>query len=134
MGNSNPIILDKNTNGISSFQLPSGPQEDSYKISLFVQIIDDSDGITEHLILTPVIVKQNDQLVNNLANNLLNSNTNDTNMKNNLINGDLLTTSSFITSFVSILDDQKALNNSLNGTNSVRYFYYKNRVGVIHIF
>lgn len=58
-------------------QLPQGPDTDSYRQYIFVNIIDDSNGITVYYIETPIVVMPNDeltiQLINSIANNDVNS-------------------------------------------------------------
>lgn len=57
-----------------SIQLPQGPQSDSYKLYLFVNIIDDSLGVTVYNISTPVQVNQNQNLASSLLNDVLTNN------------------------------------------------------------
>ena len=66
-GITTPISLDQNSNGNSAFQLPSGPESDSYQISLYVNVMDDSDGVTQYNVPMNAVVKPNNDLVNNLA-------------------------------------------------------------------
>ena len=47
--------------------MPQGPESDSYKIYLFVNVIDDSSGTTTYPISTPVVVTPNDKLADDLA-------------------------------------------------------------------
>jgi hypothetical protein len=66
-GNENPIALNYNSNGDLLIQLPQGPDYDFYKLYLFVNIIDDTYGVTVYNITQPVTVMPNDNLANNLA-------------------------------------------------------------------
>lgn len=66
-GNENPIALNYNSNGDLNIQLPQGPAYDSYKLHLFVNIIDDSYGTTVYQIGQPISVMPNDNFVTNLA-------------------------------------------------------------------
>ena len=66
-GNENPIALNYNSNGDLYIQLPQGPDYDSYKLYLFVNIIDDTYGVTVYNIVKPVTVMPNVNLANNLA-------------------------------------------------------------------
>ena len=50
------IMLNYNSNGNLSVQLPSGLSSDSYKLYLHVQVIDDSNGQTFFSIAEPVII------------------------------------------------------------------------------
>jgi len=66
-GNLNLISLNYNSNGQISLQLPQGPQSDSYKIYLSVNVIDDTNGVTSYnLKNNPIIVKPNDALAQSL--------------------------------------------------------------------
>ena len=67
MGNLNPIALNYNSNGNLNIQLPQGPAYDSYKLYLFVNIIDDTYGVTVYNLTQPVIVMPNNNLTNSLA-------------------------------------------------------------------
>jgi hypothetical protein len=59
----NLISLNYNSNGKISLQLPQGPQSDSYKIYLSVNIIDDTNGVTNYYVKNnPIIVKPNEAL------------------------------------------------------------------------
>ena len=59
--------MNYNSNGDLYIQLPQGPDYDSYKLYLFVNIIDDTYGVTVYNITQPVTVMPNDNLANNLA-------------------------------------------------------------------
>ena len=69
----NLISLNYNSNGQISVQLPQGPQSDSYKIYLSVNIIDDTYGVTAFAIKTPVIVMPNDALAMSLMQSMMNN-------------------------------------------------------------
>ncbi len=69
-GNEKPIALNYNSDGYLSIILPQGPDTDSFKLSLFVNIIDDTNGITVYNILKPVVVMPNDNLVENLVDSI----------------------------------------------------------------
>ena len=61
------ISLNYNSNGQISLQLPQGPQSDSYKIYLSVNVIDDTNGMTSiNVKNNPIIVKPNDALAQSL--------------------------------------------------------------------
>jgi hypothetical protein len=72
----NLISLNYNSNGQVSVQLPQGPQSDSYKIYLSVNIIDDTYGVTAFVIKTPVIVMPNDALAMSLMQSMMNNDAN----------------------------------------------------------
>lgn len=105
-----------NSNGISEFKLPNGPIDDSFKISLFVNIVDDSNAVYKYSILNPLIVQPNVALIDNLANKIL---LNNSDYLNELRNSSVQYTTSFITSFASILDNQNS------ATNKVLYKSFK---------
>jgi hypothetical protein len=111
-GITNPISIDQNSNGNSAFQLPSGPESDSYKISLYVNVMDDSDGVTQYNIPTNAVVKPNNDLVNSLASSFIDSNSDSAN--NNLIQtltkGSVQSTATFVNSFALMLDSQTNTN------------------------
>lgn len=66
-GNDNPIALNYNSNGDLWIQLPQGPDSDGNKIYLFVNIIDDTYGVTVYNLTQPVIVTPNNNLASQLA-------------------------------------------------------------------
>ena len=70
MGNSNPASIAVNSDGKANVKLPAGPQHDSYRINLFVQIYDDSNAITVYHIATQVTVTVDTQVASNLASDL----------------------------------------------------------------
>ena len=105
-GNLNPILLGENSNGTSKFQLPNGPIDDSYKISLFVYIIDNSNEFSKFSIPTQIIVQPNVALIDSLATKLLGANSND--YLNELKNASVQYTTTLITSLTSALDNQVA--------------------------
>ncbi len=109
-GISKTLCLDKNTNGYSSnFQLPSGPESNSYEINLYVNINDDSDGVTQYDIPLVVIVKPDQDMINNFTSSLFGSSSES--VANNLIKGDLMSTTAFINTFTLMLDTQTIISN-----------------------
>ena len=52
-------------------QLPQGPQSDSYKIYLSVNVIDDTEGLTFYQIESPIIVTPNNDLASSISNSML---------------------------------------------------------------
>ena len=71
MNNTNPIQLSYNANATLTTILPLGPSHDSYRLSVFIQIIDDSNAITVYNLPYKVIVKPSASAANNEMNNLL---------------------------------------------------------------
>ena len=59
LDNLSPIALNYNNNGAIRLQLPQGPASDSYKISITVKIIDDSNGVQTYNIPGKVQVLPN---------------------------------------------------------------------------
>ena len=111
-GITTPISLDQNSNGNSAFQLPSGPESDSYQISLYVNVMDDSDGVTQYNVPTNAVVKPNNDLVNNLAGSLVDSNSGaaSNNLIQTLTKGSVQSAATFVNSFAVMLDAQTNTN------------------------
>lgn len=93
--------------------LPQGPEYDNYNMSMFVKIIDDTNGATIFNILTPINVKPDTVFTNSLLDDILNSNTSSQANKN-LFSGDLRKTSNTISLLSQLLNSQ-----SLNDKNSI---------------
>ena len=110
----NPIYLSKSLNGESTFQLPSGPQNYSYEINLYVIITDDSDGSIQYNISTPVVVQTDQALISQMSNNILNNNV----FIQSLGSNSLQSTASFINSFTSVFNSQQ--------TNVIFFYFYRN--------
>jgi hypothetical protein len=70
----NPIAFSYNTNGRLEIELPQGAKSDSYKLYLFINIVDDLGGTLVFNIKNPVIVESNDDLKLSLATEILGSN------------------------------------------------------------
>ena len=96
------ISLDKNNLGKSVFKLPSG------FLTLKVNVIDDSSGINQFIIPDLVKVDLNNDFINKMSENILNSNIDD------LKSSSVQSISSFITSFVSVIDTKSYSNNQSN--------------------
>ena len=71
MNDSNPIALNYNQNGIVNITLPQGPSYDEYRISIFVQIIDDCDAITVYNIPYKITVQPKPGLLEDVTSQLL---------------------------------------------------------------
>lgn len=110
--------MDQNINGTSSFQLPSGPESNFYQLNLYVNIIDDSDGITQYNMPSFVIVKPDNDMFNNFTNSLLGSDIES--LTKSLIAGNLKSATAFINSFTLMLDSQTVTNN----TDTVFYYLF----------
>ena len=72
----NPIAFSYNSNGRLEIELPQGAKSDSYKLYLFVNIIDDLGGTLVYYLKTPVIVGSNTGLKDSLSSEILGSDQN----------------------------------------------------------
>lgn len=108
--------MGKNQKGISTFQLPHGPKDDDYKITIFVDIYDDSDGISRFIIEEPIIVEPNEEKINLLIENFLAPN--NSHFLEAFKNASVQTTSTFVMSLTAMINNQPVLNTT-NGTNNV---------------
>ena len=61
--------MNYNSVGIGNLQLPQGPQSDSYFIYLSVNIIDDTNGVTNFVLSNPVVVLPNTNLLSDASSN-----------------------------------------------------------------
>jgi len=76
---------------------------------LYVNINDDSDGVTKYDIPLVVTVKPDQDMISNFTDSLFGSNSQS--VVNSLINGNLKSTTAFINSFTLMLDAQTAPSN-----------------------
>jgi hypothetical protein len=60
------LALSYNSDGILAVRLPQGPDYDSYRLYIYVNIIDESHGFTTYHITKPVQVYPNNALADNL--------------------------------------------------------------------
>lgn len=63
-------MLNYNSNGYLSVQLPQGPSTDSYKIYLLVYITDDTDGSTMYYLSDPIQVQPDNSLAQSLSDSI----------------------------------------------------------------
>jgi hypothetical protein len=118
-GNSNPIALNYNRNGDLFIQLPQGPAYDSYKLYLFVNIIDDTYGTIVYNITQPVTVMPD----NNFASFITATDPNspffqDLNSENlNIVAKNVIALSS-VFNIQSLSASSSATSSSLNTTNA----------------
>ncbi len=117
MGCANPISLGINTIGEIIFQLPHGPPEHDYQLFLYVDVYDDSDGITQFSIETPVVVIPDENKLNELIENFLAPNNSE--FLDTFRNASVQTTSTFILSLIAMINAQTAQSNQTNGSNNV---------------
>jgi hypothetical protein len=119
-GLSNPVSLSYNSIGNLSIQLPQGPKSDSYRIYLFVNIIDDSLGTTVYNLTLPISVTSNKLLVQNLmgsisSNDMSNSIYADLNSGNlNLVTKNVVSLSTSLNIQISDISSGFILNSSVN--------------------
>ena len=102
-----------------TIQLPEGPSSDSYKIYLFVNIIDDTDGTTVYYLPNPVIVTPNNNLATSLADSITSSDPN-CQFLVELNSGNLNTVSKNVISLATVFniqsESQTAASSSSSGT------------------
>ena len=115
-GNKKPIALNYNSDGYLSIILPQGPDTDAFKLSLFVNIIDDTNGITVYNILKPVVVLPNDNLVENLVDSIA-SNDENNQFIIEVNSGNLNLVSKNIIALTSIFNAQSSLSTKADDTN-----------------
>lgn len=84
---------------------------DFYKIYLFVNIIDDSDGIFQFIVNQSIVVNPNSDLFNSFADSLINSNSI---LVNTLKNANIVNACSFINIFTISLNSQNTNNSNYN--------------------
>lgn len=89
--------------GYLSIQLPQGAIYDSFKLSLFVQIIDDSDGIIVYNIPGKIICELRDGFIAGVTEEILNNGGGSAFVKD-LNSGNLQTVSKNIIAFTSIIN------------------------------
>ena len=92
-----------NGNGYERVLLPAGPQDDSYKVYIFVRIIDDLGGVTEYKISSPIIVEPNFYVASAYLDDMLNNKNTKTFIKQ-LFTGNLQQTSQNVISFATNLN------------------------------
>ncbi len=105
LGNSNPIYLGESLSGEATFQLPPGLESNSYNLSLYVSIIDESDGNTQYNIADQVRVEPNNASIKNLSLNILDGSSW---LISRLKNGSFQSVASFINSFAFMLNSQSS--------------------------
>ena len=120
LDNLNFISLSSNTNGQINFQLPQGPQSDTYKIYLVVNVKDNSNGVTTYNISTPVTVLPNDTSVQSLTDSILNLNGNGSNSQilNSLNSGDTNLVTSNVLALTSLINAQSTSDNSSSNSDN----------------
>lgn len=100
------MALSYNADGILAVQLPQGPESDSYKLYIYVNIIDESYGFTTYHVAKPVQVYPNTELVEKLLKTSL---TNDPRNQAvvNLNTGNLKTVASFVTTLTTEINQKE---------------------------
>ena len=106
-----------NTNGYERVLLPAGPQDDSYKVYVFVRVIDDLGGVAEYKISSPIIVEPNFYAANAYLSDMLNNKNTKTFIKQ-LFTGNLQQTAQNVISFATNLNQIK-INNPIDNADAV---------------
>jgi hypothetical protein len=101
----NPIYLGQSLSGEVTFQLPPGIESNSYNLSLYVNISDESDGFTQYNISDQVRVEPNNTWIDNLSQNILDSSSW---LISFLKNGSFQSVVSFMNSFAFMLNSQSS--------------------------
>jgi len=97
--------LGESLSGEATFQLPPGLESNSYNLSLYVNIIDESDGNTQYNIADQVRVEPNNASINSLSQNILDGSSW---LISRLKNGSLQSVVSFINSFAFMLNSRSS--------------------------
>jgi len=118
LGCSNPISLGINKKGNLTFQLPSGPKDHDYQIILYVDVFDDSDGVTQYVIPETVVVAPNQDALNQLVESFIAPN--NTEFIESFVNSSTIVTISTFMMSLNVMVAEQTLVNSTNGSNSVR--------------
>ncbi len=109
-----------NKKGKLIFQLPSGPKDHDFQITLYVAVYDDSDGITKYVIPDPVVVTPDYDALNELVDSFISPN--NTEFIDSFVNRSTVASlSTFMMSLISMVNEQ-TISNSTNGSNSVKLF------------
>jgi hypothetical protein len=116
-GSNIPLSLSYNSDGILQTQLPQGAFYDSFRLYLFINIIDDSGGITTYAISAPIFVYPNPDLNSKMYNELTANDPRSTAVVT-LNSGNLKDVATFITVFSIELNYQATNTNSSNGTKN----------------
>ena len=116
LGCPSPIAVSYDSQGRMAMQLPQGPPYDSYKVNLFVQIVDDGDGVTVFNITDPVYVHPNSELTNMMMDDILYNPV--SSFLNILKTGTLQGVSQQLASFTSMLNMQALSAADAQGANT----------------
>ena len=120
--NSTPIAINFNNMGVLKSQLPQGLESNSFKLFLFVQIIDDSDAITIFDLKNPITVKPRPDYLANVSKQLLDNPENSSFLKM-LKNADLQQSSRNIISISSMLNDQNSNTTSSQDAEKIKNIF-----------
>lgn len=113
-GSTNPISLGNSSLGSLITTLPSGSSNNSYNVYLYVLIYDDTNGYYQYTLPISVISQPNNAFITTLTTQLLTDKT----LINNLKSASVQSTTSFVNSFATIIDNQ----GSSNAANRVILF------------
>ena len=128
----NPIAFSYNSIGELEIELPQGAKSDSYKLYLFVNIIDDLGGTLVYNLNMPVIVESNELLKQSLSSEMLSTNpSTDISISSDFLqqlnSGDVKTVSKNVINMANELNlDSK--NQNLSTNDQVFFFSFINSV------
>lgn len=108
MNDNNPIALVYNNKGKANIELPLGAIYDSFKLTLFVQIMDELDAITVYIIPTQIISEMKNGFLDALSKEVLLGSEN-SNFSIELFSGEFQQVAKNIISFTSILNNPQVL-------------------------
>ncbi len=114
-GSTNPISLGNSSLGSLVTTLPSGSSNYSYNVYLYVLIYDNTNGYYQYTLPISVISQPNNAFITTLTTQLLTDNT----LINNLKSASVQSTTSFVNSFATIIDNQGS-----STANQVIYFLF----------
>jgi hypothetical protein len=112
-GSTIPISLGNSSLGSLVTTLPSGSSNYSYSVYLYALIYDDTNVYYQYTLPTSVISQPNNAYITTLTNQLLTDNT----LINNLKSASVQSTTSFVNSFATIIDNQGSTTNQVNNIN-----------------
>jgi hypothetical protein len=112
----NPLALSYNSDGILAAKLPQGPETDSYKVYIHVNIIDESYGFTTFQVANPVQVYPNTDLTQTLFETALTKDPRNPAVVS-LNTGNLKTVASFVTTLTAEIN-MKGSPSVINATDN----------------
>lgn len=113
------------TGVLSTQNLPIGPSTDSYRLYLYVNIIDNDNGVTTYNISTPIQVQPDTSTITNLIQELSNPSSTGT-ISNILASGNSQVATTVLLSVSSLLNSASSSSNTSSNdvTNMIFYLCY----------